>query len=88
FHHEPEMALAAGDDGLDLVRRILAEAGTLLKDDGVLVVEVGNSMVHLAALFPEVEFEWIKFEQGGDGVFVLTKAQLDKYQPLFTQALS
>ena len=88
FHHEPEMALAAGDDGLDLVRRILAEAGALLKDNGVLVVEVGNSMVHLAALFPEVEFEWIKFEQGGDGVFVLTKAQLDKYQPLFTQALS
>ena len=88
FHHEPEMALAAGDDGLDLVRRILAEAGALLKDNGVLVVEVGNSMVHLAALFPEVEFEWIKFEQGGDGVFVLTKAQLDQYQPLFTQALS
>ena len=88
FHHEPEMALAAGDDGLDLVRRILAEAGALLKDNGVLVVEVGNSMVYLAALFPEVEFEWIKFEQGGDGVFVLTKAQLDKYQPLFTQALS
>lgn len=88
FHHEPEMALAAGDDGLDLVRRILAEAGALLKDNGVLVVEVGNSMVHLAALFPAVEFEWIKFEQGGDGVFVFTKAQLDKYQPLFTQALS
>ncbi|WP_420804626.1 50S ribosomal protein L3 N(5)-glutamine methyltransferase [Tolumonas lignilytica] len=88
FHHEPEMALAAGHDGLDLVRRILAEAGALLKDNGVLIVEVGNSWVHLAALFPEVEFEWIKFEHGGDGVFVLTKAQLDQYQTLFTQALS
>ena len=88
FRHEPELALAAGHDGLDLVRRILAEAGALLKENGVLIVEVGNSMVHLASLVPEVEFEWIEFEQGGDGVFVLTKAQLDQYQALFTQALS
>lgn len=88
FRHEPELALAAGHDGLDLVRRILAEAGALLNENGVLIVEVGNSMVHMDTLYPEVKFEWIKFEHGGDGVFVLTKAQLDQHQALFTQALS
>ncbi len=88
FRHEPELALAAGNDGLDLVRKILVEAAERLNDDGVLVVEVGNSMVHMISLFPEVEFEWVEFEHGGDGVFVLTKAQLDKYHAIFTQAMS
>lgn len=87
FHHEPELALACGYDGLDLVRRILAEAAGKLNDQGVLVVEVGNSMVHLIAQFPDVDFQWVEFARGGDGVFVLTKAQLDHYQPLFEQAL-
>ena len=77
FRHEPELALAAGDDGLILAKRILATAAERLSEAGVLVVEVGNSYVHLQQQFPDVPFTWVEFEQGGHGVFVITKAQLD-----------
>lgn len=83
FHHEPELALASGFDGLDLTRQILARAADFLTDDGLLVVEVGNSQVHLSAQYPQVPFTWVEFEQGGHGVFVLTKAQLLAHRDLF-----
>lgn len=83
FHHEPQMALASGADGLDLTKRILKESTDYLTDNGVLVVEVGNSMVHLAQQFSDVPFLWVEFERGGDGVFVLTKEQLLQYQSHF-----
>ena len=83
FRHEPELALAAGDDGLILAKRILATAAERLSEDGVLVVEVGNSYVHLQQQFPDVPFTWVEFEQGGHGVFVITKAQLDAYGEQF-----
>lgn len=83
FRHEPELALAAGHDGLVLAKRILATAGDFLSEQGLLVVEVGNSQVHLEAQFPDVPFTWVEFEQGGHGVFVLTKAQLDQFQDRF-----
>lgn len=83
FHHEPELGLAAGDDGLDLVRTILREAPDHLTENGWLVCEVGNSMVALAEEFPEVPFEWVRFEHGGDGVFVLSYQDLLKYHQQF-----
>ena len=83
YLHEPEMGLSAGPDGLDLVRRMLAEAADHLSEDGVLVVEVGNSMVHVVAQWPDVDFEWVNFTHGGHGVFVLSAAQCRQYQPLF-----
>ncbi|WP_298441171.1 50S ribosomal protein L3 N(5)-glutamine methyltransferase [uncultured Ferrimonas sp.] len=76
FHHEPELGLASGNDGLDLTRHILANAADHLTDDGVLFVEVGNSMVALSEQFPEVPFTWLEFENGGHGVFTLTREQL------------
>ena len=51
YRHEPEMALAGGDDGMDIVRRIVAEAHNWLHDDGVLVVEIGNEREHVEAAF-------------------------------------
>lgn len=77
YLHEPEMALAAGEDGLDLVRIMLQQARQFLTDDGLLVVEVGNSWPALAAAYPELPFAWPEFERGGHGVFVLQASQLD-----------
>lgn len=84
FFHEPELALGAGQDGLVLVKRILAKAADFLNDNGVLICEVGNSMVHLTEQFPTVPFEWLTFQNGGDGVFMLTKEQLISVQEQFS----
>ena len=83
FHFEPEMSLGSGADGLDITKRILAQAADYLTDNGVLVCEVGNSMVHLIEQFPTVPFNWIEFKNGGLGVFSLTRAQLVECRHLF-----
>lgn len=87
FRHEPELGLAAGTDGLDIVRRILAQAGDRLSENGILVVEVGNSASALANAFPDVAFTWLDFERGGEGVFLLTAAELDRHHELFAEAV-
>ena len=76
YRHEPVLGLASGSDGLKLTRRILACAPDYLTDNGVLICEVGNSMVHLMEQYPQIPFTWLEFENGGDGVFMLTKQQL------------
>jgi ribosomal protein L3 glutamine methyltransferase len=81
------MGLACGDDGLDLVRRMLAEAADHLSDDGLLVIEVGNSQVHVEAAYPEVAFTWVEFARGGHGVFVLSAEQCRQHQALFRSRL-
>lgn len=83
FHFEPEMALGSGYDGLDITKQILAHAADYLNDNGILVCEVGNSMVHLIEQYPEVPFNWVELKNGGLGVFALTKAQLEEYRELF-----
>lgn len=87
YQHEPELGLACGDDGLDLVRRMLAEAADHLNEQGILIVEVGNSQVHVEALYPEVDFTWLEFEQGGHGVFLLAAKQCREHQVLFRSRL-
>ena len=76
FSHEPQLALAAGDDGLDIVRRILTGARKWLAEDGTLVGEVGSSADDLLAAFPELPFVWPELQHGGHGVFVLDAAGL------------
>ncbi|MGX5914403.1 50S ribosomal protein L3 N(5)-glutamine methyltransferase [Aliidiomarina sp. Khilg15.8] len=84
YHHEPELGLAAGSDGLELVRRILREAPQQLNDEGMLICEVGNSRVHMEQAWPQVPFTWIEFARGGEGVFMLSKAQLEEFAAHFS----
>lgn len=83
FHHEPRMGLEAGDDGLDLVRRMLPELSRHLNPGGIAVIEVGNSWEALEKAYPNVGFTWLEFERGGYGVFLLTKEQIDHHQADF-----
>ncbi|MFI8478953.1 50S ribosomal protein L3 N(5)-glutamine methyltransferase [Pseudomonas sp. NPDC078700] len=88
YQHEPALGLACGEDGLDLVRRMLAEAADHLNEKGVLIVEVGNSQVHVEALYPEVDFTWLDFQQGGHGVFLLPAKLCREHQELFRSRLN
>ena len=73
---EPQMALAGGEDGLAIVRQILAQAGAHLNERGILIVEIGHNRDALERAFPALSFTWLE-TSGGDGfVFLLTAAEL------------
>lgn len=76
YCHEPALALAAGADGLDIVRRILAEAKAHLKPGGILAVEVGHNRDLVEAAFPQLDAIWLDAEGGDEKVFLLTREQL------------
>jgi len=88
FRKEPQLGLVGGESGLDLVMRILCEAPAYLSDEGVLVVEVGNSAAELERRLPDLPFLWLEFERGGEGVFLMKREQLVEFHPLFEAELT
>ncbi|WP_068637293.1 50S ribosomal protein L3 N(5)-glutamine methyltransferase [Thauera butanivorans] len=76
YLHEPHMALAAGDDGLDVVRRLIAEGAEYLNPNGLLAVEVGHNRDIVEEAFPDLPFTWLSTRGGDDMVFVLRREDL------------
>tara|TARA_R110001599_G_scaffold159052_1_gene346076 strand:- start:100181 stop:101071 length:891 start_codon:yes stop_codon:yes gene_type:complete len=76
YLHEPQIALAGGDDGMDLVRKIVAGAAERLTPNGILMVEIGNERAFAEAAFPDLNLTWLTTSAGDDMVFLLTADQL------------
>ena len=76
YRHEPSLALAAGTDGLDIVRRLLAQSRDWLAPNGVLMVEVGGGKAASEAAFPTLPFVWLTADTGEEEVFVLRAQDL------------
>ena len=80
YQHEPSNALRADRNGLAIIDEILARATDFLSDEGILIVEVGNSEEAVVEAYPHLPFTWLEFEFGGQGVFLLTASQLKEQQ--------
>ncbi len=76
YRHEPALALAAGADGLDVVRRVLAEARQHLNPGGLLAVEIGHNQDLVAAAFPDLPLVWLDTEHAEGKVFIVTHDDL------------
>ncbi|NJA87932.1 50S ribosomal protein L3 N(5)-glutamine methyltransferase [Rhodocyclus tenuis] len=76
YRCEPALALASGEDGLDIVRTLLREAHKHLKPDGLLVVEIGHQREVLEAAFPQLPFTWLDTHAGDQYVFLLRREEL------------
>jgi len=76
YRHEPELALAGGADGMDLVRRILRDAPRFLQPEGVLVLEIGHERGHFEQAFPALEPVWLETDGTHDQILLLTRSQL------------
>jgi len=85
YSHEPQLGLRAGQDGLDLVLKILRDAPSHLVADGLLICEVGESQRHLVRLLPEVDFSWIEFKVGQMGVFAVECRELIAHSARITE---
>ena len=80
FLHEPGLGLAAGDEGLDLVLRILYQAPDYLTPSGILICELGYTWRILDDKLPDMPFTWLEFSHGGEGVFILERQQLIRHR--------
>jgi len=76
YQHEPSLALAGGDDGMDIIRTILNQAAAHLSDDGFIVLEIGNEYENFMNAFPALNPVFLETAEGDDSVLLLTREQL------------
>lgn len=76
YHAEPEISLAGGSDGMDLVRKIIANAKEYLKPEGALVIEIGNEAKNFSDAFPEIPVTWLEVSAGDDQVLLIQTEDL------------
>ncbi|MBM6703894.1 50S ribosomal protein L3 N(5)-glutamine methyltransferase [Sutterella massiliensis] len=79
YRHEPALALGAGDDGMDVVRRILREAKDHLTENGMIIVEVGDGLEAVEAMYPGLPLTWLTVSGGDDQVFMARAEDLRAY---------
>ncbi len=79
YLHEPQMALFAADDGLALIKRILAGAAAHLSGQGLLVLDAGGTWPAVDAAFPTLPIVWVELAHGGDGIGVITQPELARF---------
>ena len=76
YRHEPRLALAGGDDGMDIVRTIIEQAPAHLSEEGLLVIEIGHERAFFEAAFPELEPIWLDTAEASDQILLLSRGQL------------
>jgi ribosomal protein L3 glutamine methyltransferase len=76
YRHEPVIALAGGEDGMDLVRRLLKDAPNYMAPEGLLILEIGNEYEHFLAAFPDLDPVWLSTQNTEDQILLLTREQL------------
>jgi ribosomal protein L3 glutamine methyltransferase len=76
YHAEPEISLAGGADGMDIVRKIIANAKDYLKPEGALVIEIGNEAKNFSDVFPEISVTWLEVSAGDDQVLLIQAEDL------------
>ena len=79
FRHEPRIALAGGDDGMDLIRTILRDAPRQMSNDAVLVLEIGHERAHFEHAFRRLEVAWLETSAGEDEVLLVTRDALARW---------
>ncbi len=79
YQHEPAMALAGGDDGMDFVRTILRDAPAKMSPDAVLVLEIGNERPNFEHAFRRLEVAWLETSSGDDQVLLVTREALARW---------
>ena len=76
YHAEPEISLAGGVDGMDIIRKIIANAKDYLKPEGALVLEIGNEAKNFSDAFPEIPVTWLEVSAGDDQVLLIQAEDL------------
>jgi ribosomal protein L3 glutamine methyltransferase len=76
YHAEPALALAGGDDGMDLIRKIIASAPDYLSERGAILIEIGNEYEHFKKAFPQIPVIWMEVSAGDEQVLLIQAEDL------------